>query len=235
MIKTLTASVLCLLSAWALPLPASAAGGALKFKANQSWEIEQSMSYAMTGADGKTQNLSNKNVMKFKVVKLYGDGSALLEVSAGAQVPKSYQLATGSGRTYVVNALNPEMAAMMGDGAADDLAALKSASDPKEWLGTEGRSPIDAIKVPAEPLAVGKTADWMDPSEEEKWVVSRLKDETLSKLPCEVYEAKISKGSTPITETVWLARKEGFVVKKKIVQGGSQGAEIVQTRLVQSK
>lgn len=235
MTKNCIAAILGFLCVWASPITAEASSGPFRFKDKQSWKMEQTMSYSMPGADGKAQKVSNKNTMAYQVVKLYPDGSALLEVSAAEGGSKSYQLATGAGQTYVVNAADPEMAAMMGDGAVDDLATLKSASSSGEWLQAESRSPIDWTKVPSVAPALGKDIEMEDPSEGGKWVVSRLKDETLGKVQCEVYAAKILKGSVPVAETVWFSRKEGFVVKKILTQGGTSPAEAVQLRVLDTK
>jgi len=183
---------LCLMATFASALPLSAAGP-FKFKSGQSWDVEQSMNYG---------TVSNKMTMKTKVSKVNKDGSALLELSAGPQIPTTFNLVTPEGRVYIVSG--------------------------------EERNLMDWYKVPAEQIAVGKTIKMKDP-DEESWTVTRLKDESLQSVGCEVYEAKSGRGGTPISELTWFSRKDGFWIKRKLMQGGEQPVLIEQSRLIKGK
>ena len=215
-----------------LSLSPAAAGGIFRHLPDETWEMEESMKFTVPDpATGKTRPMANKHTVRYKVLKAYPDGSALLEMSGAAPGQESYSLATAGGFIYSVHKADPAMQELMYEDAGDDFNVLNAADDAAEWLASEGRSPRDWVKVPSRPVKAGEEAELKESPGGERWTVKRLKDEKVQGIPCEVYEARTIRGGVPMSETAWLNRRDGFLVQRKMVQGGSAPAEVLQKRL----
>jgi hypothetical protein len=218
------------------------------YRDGQSWKIRESSEFRMTDrASGKTTGTANRVEAEYRALRVYPDGSALVSskvvkleqgttlknlqpVDAGAfGAFEQYFLMTASGYIYLVQPMpafdDPKEAeAMRSFGFQDEVVLLKKSPDTREWFALKEREPIDSYKLPAVATAVGSEA------KRNGWTIKRLKDETVSGTPCQVYEAVLA----PVVETAWFSVQEGSVLKRKTVQKGADGsgdAHVLRERL----
>ena len=234
---------LATLAAAASPKPAPK--GRFQYAVGQKWAVTESMVMAgQPQMDGSTSEaMASISELSYTVEKIYPDGSALVVMTtqsckrgtslAGAKespVPAALQgvcrLEAASGKSYMVQrkmtSANPEEQAMMdGNGNADEETLLRSSATTAKFLKTmRNQGPMDVVHVPARAPKIG-SGPVVD-----GWKVTRLPDEPMAGISCEVYRAV----QDPMTETVWFDAKAGRVVKRTQVTGDPATVEIIQTR-----
>ena len=221
--------------------------GRLVFKAGDTWKMQETTVMAkveMPGMESMNQPASASiSQMTYTVEKVFPDKSALVSYATTsckrgasltdlkeAPLPNGgkpgYSLRTKDGRIFMVQGKmtsnDPNEQAMMDSSGTntDEVELLKSSKTTAKYLKVmRNQGPIDVIHIPAKSLKKGAKA------KTEGYAVTRLPDEAIEGVACEVYKAVMD----PMVETNWLDAKAGRIVKRTVVQGNPAQMEMSQT------
>jgi hypothetical protein len=196
-----------------------------------SWQVEEAIDAKTFDSNMKPVEYKNLSTITYTGMRNFPDGAGLLEwTSDKIKNKKFYTVITGKGERYQVNTkqepvIPGEETAMAG--MPDDLKELQSSETLENWLST-GQSPMDYYKIPDTLINVKKSVK--KTFGDEKWTITRLKNETINDVPCVVFKAISKRAGIPITETTWFYAMEGSVIKRIIESGGMHPSIIIQTR-----
>jgi hypothetical protein len=218
--------------------------GRLAFKAGDTWKMQETTVMAAMEMGGMSQPAAaSVSQMTYTVEKVFPDKSALVSFATTscqrgttladlkeAPLPNGgkpgYALWTKDGRKFMVQGKmtveDPNEQAMMDASGTntDEVELLKSSKTTAKFLKVmRNQGPIDAVHFPAKTLKKGAKAK-MD-----GYAVTRLPDEAIDGVKCEVYKAVME----PMVETCWLDAKAGRIVKRTVVQGNPAVMETSQT------
>jgi len=203
----------------------------ITFQPGQKWEAEKTVKSSMPDSyTGKTAKEEYTALEKFSVVKVFTDGSALVEMTTD-RLPYDliYYLMQPGGLVYQP-VPKPRPASkdeeLMMAAIPDEVGDLKKTENALEWCS--GRQSMDALKLPDKCLKDGKKTKKQ--VEGREWEITRNPDEKAGGADCEVYAACLKDGITGIDETVWFNRAGGFVAKRVIKKSGGCSYEEVWSR-----
>jgi len=198
----------------------------LKFKVSQIWQVQETTS---------TNGQFTRNLTEYEVQRPFPGGGAyvstkVLKTEAGPALDKLVPVSGGSSSNQQGIFLFTGGAAIYQPMMPDEISELKRAKNAAAWLKKK-RTLRDWYKLSDKPLEIGEKITRQQ-ADGVMWNITRMKDEQVSGINCEVYEAKVSGGGQ--TETTWYLPPGGYIAKRLIVQGGGASkVEIEQLRVKQ--
>lgn len=181
----------------------------LRFRSGQSWAALET-AQTVDPASGILRS-QQQTRLRFRVESAFKDGAALLSAvpvdAPGAE--RRHYLVSREGWIYMI--------------APEQVEALASSRTGQEWLSARTAAAVDWYKLPEGRLEVGMTERRsVGP---QRWLLTRLKDETLAGVSCEVYRARLlGEGKEGTAETTWLDPAAGTVLKKEFVSRAPSSA-----------